>query len=56
MKIRGIVNLVCFSEGKEPTKREALLSEIRQQRKIGNWKHANDLKKHYDRLVKERKI
>jgi len=36
--------------------REVMLSEIRQAYKLGNWKHGNDLKKHYDKLIKERKI
>ena len=53
MKIRGIVNLVCFSEGKEPTQREVILSEIRQAYHLGNWKHGNDLKRHYDKLVRK---
>lgn len=52
----SLVNRATFGEHKEPTQREVLLSEIRQAYHLGNWKRANDLKKHYDRLVKERKI
>ena len=51
-----LVNKARFSEHREPTQREVLLSEIRQAYKLGNWKHGRDLKKHYDRLIKERKI
>ena len=35
-------------------KEEALLSEIRQARYLGNWKRANDLRKHYAKLVKKK--
>jgi hypothetical protein len=34
-----------------PTWRERLLSEITFERKRGDWKRANDLKKHYDKLI-----
>jgi hypothetical protein len=47
----SLVNRASFGGHKEPTPREVMLSEIRQAYKLGNWKHANDLKKHYDRLV-----
>jgi hypothetical protein len=52
----NLVNVARFGEHREPTPRESLLSEINKERKIGHWKHANDLKRHYERMVKERKI
>lgn len=52
----SIVNRASFGEHKEPTRREVMLSEIRQAYRLGNWKHAKDLKRHYERMVKERKI
>ena len=52
----SLVNRATFGEHKEPTPREVLLSEIRQAYHLGNWKHGNDLKRHYERMVKERKI
>jgi hypothetical protein len=54
--VGNLVNRASFGEHKEPTQREALLSEIRQAYHLGNWKHAKDLKRHYERMVKERKI
>jgi len=51
----NLVNRASFGEHKEPTQREVMLSEIRQAYKLGNWKHGNDLKKHYDKLIKETK-
>jgi hypothetical protein len=34
-----------------PTGKEMLLSEIAFERKRGDWKRANDLKRHYDKLI-----
>ena len=50
----SLVNRATFGEHKELTPREVLLSEIRQAYHLGNWKHANDLKRHYDKLVRQR--
>jgi hypothetical protein len=36
-----------ISESSIISKKDALLSEIRQQRALGNWKHAKDLKRHW---------
>ena len=47
----SLVNRASFGEHREPTQREVMLSEIRQAYHLGNWKHGNDLKRHYDRLV-----
>ena len=52
----SLVNRASFGENREPTPREVMLSEIRQAYHLGNWKHAKDLKRHYDKLIKERKI
>jgi hypothetical protein len=43
----NLVNVARFGEHREPTPRESLLSEINKERKIGHWKHANDLKRHW---------
>ena len=47
----SLVNRASFGEHREPTPREVMLSEIRQAYHLGNWKHAKDLKRHYDKLV-----
>jgi hypothetical protein len=36
----------------KPTEKDILESEIRFERKRGNWKRANDLQRHLDRMRK----
>lgn len=48
-----VLNSVRASAPNPPTERERILSEMAFERKRGNWKRANDLRRHYGKLIKE---
>lgn len=51
-----LVNRAWFAGPRDFTESEILESEIRQARKLGHWKHANDLQRHLDNIRRRKHL